>query len=240
MSRTSQQSPRSGGRFEGSGQLEGSRQLEGGGQLAGGEQAPALPTTPHWRDYGTDGLPPLLAGALECFMEHGYHGTTIRQVAARTGLSVPGLYHHYPSKHALLVALSSYAMADLWTRSQQALAEAGPSVSDQFDYLVECLVLFHARRRELAFIAFSEIRSLDEQARGEHIAARDRQQRLMDAVVSQGVEAGIFSTPYPWEASTAVITMCTGVAQWFRPEGKLTPEDLALRYREIAASTVGR
>ena len=210
------------------------------GQTAGGEGLPALPAPAHWRDYGADELPPLLAGALECFMEHGYHGTTIRQVAARTGLSVPGLYHHYPSKHALLVALASSAMADLWTRSQQALAEAGPSVSDQFDFLVECLVLFHARRRGLAFIAFSEIRSLDEQARAEHIAARDRQQRLMDTVVSRGVDEGIFHTPYPWEASTAVITMCTGVAQWFRPEGKLSAEDLAVRYRVLAAGTVGR
>lgn len=193
-----------------------------------------------WRDYSEDGLPPMLARALECFMEQGYHGTTIRQLATRTGLSVPGLYHHYPSKHALLVALMSHAMSDLWTRSEQALAEAGVSATRQFDLLVECLVLFHARRRELAFIAFSEIRSLDDAARDQHIAARDRQQRVMDNIVQEGVEAGLFTTPYPRESSTAVITMCTGVAQWFQPEGPLTPEELAERYRQIAAMAIGR
>lgn len=193
-----------------------------------------------WRDYAKDDLPPILSSALECFMEQGYHGTTIRQVAARAGLSVPGLYHHYPSKHALLVALMSHAMLDLWTRSQLALTEAGATVPRQFDLLVECLVLFHARRRELAFIAYGEIRSLNGTARSEHIAARDRQQRLMDSIIQQGVETGIFSTHYPREASTAIITMCTGVAQWFQPDGPLSPEELVERYREIAAKAVGQ
>lgn len=192
-----------------------------------------------WRDYSREDLPPMLGNALECFTEQGYHGTTIRQVAARTGLSVPGLYHHYPSKHAVLVAIMSHAMSDLWTRSQQALAEAGTSVPRRFDLLVECMVLFHARRRKLAFIAYSEIRSLDDASRAVHIAARDRQQRLMDAIVDEGVATGVFTTHHAREASRAVVTMCTGVAQWFRPEGQLAPEELAERYREITTMAVG-
>ncbi len=43
----------------------------------------------------------VLLAALECFVERGYHGTTIRQIANRAGVSVPGLYHHYASKLAL-------------------------------------------------------------------------------------------------------------------------------------------
>lgn len=192
-----------------------------------------------WRDYTVDGLPPMLASALECFMEHGYHGTTIRQLAARTGLSVPGLYHYYPSKQALLVAIASHAMNDLWIRSEQAIAEAGSDLSRQFDLLVQCLVLFHARRRGQAFIAFSEIRSLEPDARAAHIAARDRQQHLMDRILEEGTAAGIFTAPHPREAGTAVVTMCTGVAQWFRLDGELSPEELAERYRVIARMTVG-
>lgn len=100
--------------------------------------------------------------------------------------------------------------------------------------------VFHARRRELAFIAYSEIRSLNGPARTEHIAARDRQQRLMDSIIGQGAETGIFTTHYPREASTAVITMCTGVAQWFQPDGRRTPGELVERYREITTMAVGQ
>ncbi|EFF88575.1 transcriptional regulator [Streptomyces sp. e14] len=192
-----------------------------------------------WRTYAVDGLPPLLETALSCFVEHGYHGTTIRTVASRARLSVPGLYHHYASKQALLVAIVSHAMDELWRRSTAALEEAGDDVRRRLDLLVECLVLFHAHRRDLAFIASSEIRSLTGEARTTYIAARDRQQRLMDHVIEDGVARRAFTTPYPREAARAVVTMCTGVSQWYRAEGEHTPQALAERYRAMVRMTVG-
>ncbi|MFJ5280901.1 TetR/AcrR family transcriptional regulator [Streptomyces parvulus] len=192
-----------------------------------------------WRTYTVSGLPPILETALACFMEHGYHGTTIRTVAARSQLSVPGLYHHYASKQALLVALVSCAMDDLWARSTAALEEAGDDVQRRLELLVECLVLFHAHRRGLAFIASSEIRSLTGEARTTYIAARDRQQRLMDQVIEEGVARGVFATAYPREVSRAIVTMCTGVSQWYRTEGEHTPPELAARYRDMTLMTVG-
>jgi hypothetical protein len=66
-----------------------------------------LPVRGSWRDYEDLGLPKPLAAALEAFVEQGYHGTSIRDVASRSGLSVPGLYHHYPSKQAMLIGLAT-------------------------------------------------------------------------------------------------------------------------------------
>lgn len=198
----------------------------------------AAGTPPNWRDFSVPALPPLLGAALDCFVEHGYHGTAIRTVATHAGLSVPGLYHHYPSKQALLVGIAESAMADLYARSSAALREAGEDVEARFALLVECLVLVHAYRWEHAFIAASEIRSLEGPARAGHIAARDRQQKLLDDVVAEGSRLGRFTTRYPKDASRAVTTMCTGVAQWYRAGGPLSPEELAARYVQICRGTV--
>lgn len=192
-----------------------------------------------WRVYSDSELPPILGAALACFTEHGYHGTTIRTVASRAGLSVPGLYYHYPSKQELLVALVSHAMDDLWERSTAAMAEAGADVQRRLDLLVECLVLYHAYRRDLAFIAYSEIRSLVGEARTTYLGARDRQQRLMDGVIEDGVGRDVFATTYPREVSRAIVTMCTGVAQWYRSDGEHTPRELAERYCAMTRMTVG-
>ena len=199
----------------------------------------AAPIQSDWRDFSVPVLPPLLHCALECFVEHGYHGTAIRAVAGRAGLSVPGLYHHYPSKQALLAGIAESAMTDLYARSTAALTEAGADVEDRFARLIECLVLVHAYRWEHAFIAASEIRSLEGAAREAHIAARDRQQKLLDDVVAEAVRLGRFGTPHPKEASRAVTTMCTGVAQWYRAGGPLSPEELAVRYVQICRGAVG-
>jgi AcrR family transcriptional regulator len=192
-----------------------------------------------WRQYDAPPLPPVLEAALLCFMDQGYHGTSIRMIAQRAGLSVPGIYHHFDSKHELLVELTSRAMTELWDRSRAAVAEAGSSVPRQFDRLTECLILFHAHRRELAVIAMSEIRSLEGVARAQHIAARDQQQRLMDEIVHAGVASGEFTTPHPREASRAIITMCTSMANWYHPHGPMSPTDVAVKYCSVARMAVG-
>ena len=187
-----------------------------------------------WRHYDARALPPVLQAALECFGEQGYHGTTIREVAARAGLSVPGLYHHYPSKQALLVGIAHSAMAELYSRTAAAVEEAGSDPVARIRAVVECLVLFHAHRGGSAFIAASEIRSLDEAARTAHVAARDRQQRLLSDAVDAAAAAGRLGTAHPREAMRAVTTMCTAVAQWYRADGPLSPEELAATYVDFA------
>ena len=196
-------------------------------------------TKVNWRDFSEPTVAPLLQTALTEFVKQGYHGTSIRALALGAGMSVAGLYHHYPSKQDILVQIMELAMEDLFHRSTGALAEAGDSIEDQFRLHIECLVLFHAYRSDLAFVAANEIRALAPEARLRHIEARDRQQAILWAIVTAGVEEGLFDAQFPRESTRAIVTMCTGVAQWYRFGGSLTPEQLADRYVTIAASTVG-
>ncbi|MDL9935191.1 TetR/AcrR family transcriptional regulator [Gordonia sp. ABSL1-1] len=193
----------------------------------------------HWRDYGAPELPVPLAAALAAFAEHGYHGTSVREIAARANLSVPGLYHHYPSKQSLLQGLLERTMTDLLARSEAAIAEAGPDPLAQFDAVVESLLRFHMYRREQAFVGSTEIRSLDDSYRDHYIGHRDRQQRMVDEIVFAGVAAGEFTTEYPKDASRAVATMCVGVSTWFKLDGILGPDELIARNLQLARALVG-
>ena len=47
----------------------------------------------------------ILETASELLAERGYAGMTVREIAARVGISNPSLYHHFESKGALLAAL---------------------------------------------------------------------------------------------------------------------------------------
>ncbi len=46
----------------------------------------------------------VLDTALELFAEQGYRATSVRDIAARCGMTHPGLLYHFPSKAALLMA----------------------------------------------------------------------------------------------------------------------------------------
>src|ERR1041384_5110722 len=86
--------------------------------------------------------------ALGLFAEQGYHGTSIREIARESGLSVPGVYHHYRSKQDVLVDLMATALNELLERPRTALDAAPAEPSSQFDALVSELVRFHAERRD--------------------------------------------------------------------------------------------
>ncbi len=71
------------------------------------------------------------------------------------------------------------------------------------------------------------------------MSKRDQQKGMFDRVVLDGVERGVFTTPYPKEATMALVTMCTAVAQWYRPDGPLQPEQIADRYAELGLAMLG-
>ncbi|TWH18642.1 TetR family transcriptional regulator [Prauserella rugosa] len=190
-----------------------------------------------WRDFSPLKLSPPLAGALEAFVELGYHGATIRDVAQRAGLSVAGVYHHWPTKQHLLVALLDLTMDDLHTRCREARAESDGPV-DRFIRLVECLALYHTHRRELGFIGASEMRSLEEPDRTRIATSRRDVQHMVDDEVIEGCRRGVMRTPLPREAARAVVTLCTALPQWWSPTGGDSPEAVASQYVDFALDIV--
>ncbi|WP_052336899.1 TetR family transcriptional regulator [Nocardioides alkalitolerans] len=190
-----------------------------------------------WRDFPPLDLDVALAAALASFVEFGYHGASMRTIAEHAGLSVPGLYHYYASKHEMLVALLDLTMHDLRARTEAAIAEAD-GVVERFVHTVESLALFHTHRCPLAFVGASEMRSLSPEARPRVAAMRVEEQRLVDVAVLDGVEAGVFRTALPHEAARAVATMCTALAQWYRAEGPASAEVIARQYVDFALGVV--
>ena len=186
-----------------------------------------------WRVFEPLDFDPVLRAALDEFVHIGYHGATVRSIAARAGLSVPGIYHHYDSKQQMLMAIERYTMADLLARAEAARAEGRDPV-ERFCLLVELLALYHTHRAELGFVGAAEKRSLDP-ANGKEIARqRTRQQRMVDREVTDAVRAGQFRADKPHERARAIVTMCTALPTWWRPDGVYRPEQIARQYVTFA------
>jgi len=191
------------------------------------------PLVTDWRVYGPLNFDPVLEAALAVFMRTGYHGATVRDVARECDRSVSGIYHHYPSKQEMLRRILDLGVAELLERARLARAEGRDPV-ERFSLMIESLVLFHTHRQEVGFVGASEMRSLDPGSRREIAGGRMRQQRMIDEEALAAAAAGRFGTPYPKEAARAVVTMCTGIVQWYKPSGPLTPTDIVAQYVRFA------
>lgn len=187
-----------------------------------------------------DGLGPeaILSAALRKFSERGYHGASIRDVAAEAGMTPASLYHHFSSKQEILTTVMVRIMQDALAVTRDGLLRAGPRPSDQLAALVRAWTVFHAERRVEARVGASELHCLEPEGRRLVVALRDEQEWMFRSVVLRGVEEGDFATPHPRESARAVLNMGTAIATWFHPGGDLTPETLSQLYVELALSTV--
>jgi AcrR family transcriptional regulator len=192
-----------------------------------------------WRYYDPAyTLPELLDAALELFVTCGYYGTSVRAIASRAGMTVPGLYYNFKNKQDMLVTLLRMSNDELRRRGQAALADAGGDPRDRFIALVENTVLYMTNRRRLAHLA-REIRGLEEPYRSQHIALRDEFEAMMLTEVISARALGLFDTHDPHEATRAVLVLCQGVADWYRVGGTKTPQDIANRYIQFSLALVG-
>ncbi|MDT0401324.1 MULTISPECIES: TetR/AcrR family transcriptional regulator [Streptomyces] len=198
----------------------------------------STPVAEHWRAYGPLDLHPILMRAMEAFNEQGYHGTSVRDIAGRVGVTVPALYYHYANKQALLATLLETSIKDVLDRCRAAAREAGDDPLARFCGMVESIVLYMAHRRQLAFLD-TEIRSLEPENRARYVALRDYLEHMLLDTVETGRAEGVFTTPIPADAVRSVLVMCQGVANWFRDEGPLTAEEVAERHVLMSLGTVG-
>lgn len=197
---------------------------------------PVQRDTLSWREFDSVELDPILQAATRLFVVHGFHATTMREVAAAVGMSVAGVYHHYSSKERILVALLDFTMSEIAWRIEAARAE-GQDALQSFALMVESLALFHAVRGDLAFLGASEMRGLGDPERARVTALRDDVQHSLDRQAQAVVDAGEVTRLGLDEvrvATRAIATMCTSLPSWFRVGGPMEAGDVASRYAQYA------
>lgn len=181
----------------------------------------------------------VLGAALACFMANGFHGTSMRDIAAKAGTSISTTYYYFASKAALLRAIMVGVIEDLIAALERALAEAGNDPAAQLAALVRTHVRLHTERQDESFIGNSELRSLTAKDRTEILALRDRIGVLFKQTIARGLKTGQFHCTHPAEANLAILTMCTAVAGWYRAGGPTPATAIADRYAQLALRMVG-
>ena len=136
---------------------------------------PALPPRP--AADGTRGR--ILLAGLGLFAEHGYHGTSIRDIAAEAAVRSASLYAHFPSKEAILAELVLAGHEEHHARLVTALLHSGTDPRDRLAALVRAHVRAHTDYPMLAVVANNEMHALSPPAAAPAAAVRRRSEALL-------------------------------------------------------------
>lgn len=177
--------------------------------------------------------------AREIFVERGYHGASIRDIAARAGMSLSALYYWHASKQDLLAALLAESRQDYLLTCRTALAGvAQDDPAGQLRALVTATVRYRVRRRAESALTAQEWRHLDVAHVAELDQLRVAASDLWTGVIGNGVRADVFTCEHPDDARRAVQAACNAIAQWYDPSGPVSVDELAERYAAIAMRIV--
>ncbi len=183
----------------------------------------------------------ILREALALYAETGFHGTSIRAIAARVGINSATLYAHYPSKEHVLAELVRIGHQELYDRLARALAslpsDAGPSA--RLAALIRAHVLVHADYPLLAVVTNSELHVLSPELAAPALDLRADCRRLLLDALERGVKDGEFDVPDILLAANAIGGMDMQVAQWFGPDQPHDRDTVADTYARFALRIVG-
>jgi AcrR family transcriptional regulator len=176
--------------------------------------------------------------ALALIARHGYEAMSMRQLAAEVGVQAAALYRYFPTKQDLLFALMREHMEGL----QQAWEAVRPEPADPAERLtafVENHIRFHVARRHSTHVSNMELRSLSRDNLTYILRLRAAYEKELRHILREGAEAGQFTVDDVGLTAMAVIQMITGVIVWFRPDERLSVEEVAETYLSMTRRLVG-
>ena len=154
----------------------------------------------------------LLASAEKCFSQSGYDATGVAEICADAQMSKGAFYHHFPSKHAVFMALLENWLKQL---DQQLfnLTSAHESVPDSLTHMGGMLgfVFRSASGRLPMFLEFWAQASRDKEVWQATIAPYRRYQQQFAQLVQRGIDEGTLKTGNPQSTAWVIMALVTGV-----------------------------
>lgn len=174
----------------------------------------------------------ILAAAIQLFAEYGYNAAPLRDIARIAGIQAASIYHHYPNKQALLIEIMETYMLRLNTALEHILKEYHDPQQRLYAAIASHIRL-HTNHKNEFFIIDTEIRALEDKERTYILSLRDTYEALLQTILREGMEQGVFRQSDVKVVSYAVIAMCTEVAAWFRPDGRLSVQQVITIYSQL-------
>src|SRR3990170_8200472 len=177
--------------------------------------------------------------ASELFREHGYSGTSVRDIARALDIQGASLYAHVASKQDVLCSSVDRTPSQFETAAGAALAGlAGADPIARLRALASAHVAVVLEDVGRASVFIHEWRSLSPERRARTLARRDAYEQRFRGVIREGTEAGVFAAIDPTVAASYLLTALNGLVAWYQPDGRLGPDSVTDAYVELSIRAV--
>jgi TetR/AcrR family transcriptional regulator, cholesterol catabolism regulator len=167
--------------------------------------------------------------AVKLFGEHGYTGTTMRDIAEAVGVLPGSLYAHIDSKETLLLEIVSDGIARFLAIEQSLAASASvDSPEVRLRKAIRAHVDVVAEDPQRSLVVFHQWRFLSEPNRASAIAMRRRYANAYVTIIDDGKAIGEFSPRLDTRIAVfSVLGALNWIPEWYSDKGAQTPGEIA-------------
>jgi len=193
------------------------------------DQRAAATPSPHVREKRQRRRNDILHAALRAFREHGYHATTLDDIAEHLGLRKTALYHYFPDKEAILYECHRESLAEVKRLLKDAMKFE--TATERLAHVIREHVRVMTETLDGSPLAF-EVPALSAERQAEVVAARDRYELGLRRIIDQGIKSGEFRPVDSKVAVFAILGAINWIARWYRPEGTLHAQELGSAFAD--------
>jgi TetR/AcrR family transcriptional regulator, cholesterol catabolism regulator len=175
----------------------------------------------------------ILEEAARLFGRRGYHATSMRDIGEASGMLAGSLYAHISSKEDLLYEIVLRA-ANRFLDELTAIAAEDASPEERLRRAMRAHVAVVASNVDAAWVFHHEWKALSGERREEIRRLRRRYERLWDEVVRE-----LPGSADPRFARLLVLSAANWTYTWYRPDGPLSPVEVADRFTDLLLAGLG-
>jgi AcrR family transcriptional regulator len=173
--------------------------------------------------------------AARTFVERGFDATSVNDIAAALGVTKAGLYHYISSKEALFLEVVNLGM-DWLDHDVVKPVEGIRDPEERLRQLLQRHAALTACNEGWITILLDEMHALPASQRKKVEARKRRYLDLVRGTLVELKKAGRLRDIDPTVATFAVLGMIIWLPRWVRPDGRLTPEQVATEVAKLALS----
>ena len=177
----------------------------------------------------------ILDAAAALLRQNSYEATTVRAIAEAVGIKAGSLYHHFPSKDAIAVAVVSEGVRVVRDAVEAALAALPPGASpkDRLGAATRAHLMSSLRNSDYTSASLRTFAHLPELVRQQCRAERRDYEAIWAGIVDAASQAGLLQ---PGISRDVVRLMLLGAVnwagEWYRP-GRLSIDRIAHDFAEL-------
>jgi AcrR family transcriptional regulator len=167
------------------------------------------------------------AAALRLFKEKGYHATSMRDIAEAVGINKGSLYSYIRSKEDLLIPVFEQAQGVLLREIEEITADTEATPTVRLKRAIHAHVTAVAENLDVLTVYLSEWRQLATESLATNRRQREHYAAMFHQILRDGIDAGEFRPMDTRIVMLGMIGMCNYLFRWYRPDGRLTPDQVA-------------